>query len=93
MMITGGELVSIEHKKVNDCKSLITDFMNALDDCRKLFQNVKSIDETNNNEFKKELIELKSKRNKLGINISENDLMMTLHEDQVGNVINVYKIK
>jgi hypothetical protein len=92
-MITRGELVSIEHKKVNDCKALITDFMNALDDCRKLFLNAKSTDEANNIEIKKEFNELRAKRNKLGINMNENDLLMTIHEDQVGNVINVYKIK
>lgn len=93
MMIERSQLVTLEHKKVNECKTFITDFMNALDDCRKLLLNVKSTDETNNYEFKKDLNELRTQRNKLGINLKENDMMMDTHEDGIGNVINVYKIK
>ena len=92
-MITRSELASVEHKKVNECKTFISDFLTALDDCRKLFLNLKNVDEANNSENLKDLEELKSQKNQLQIEMKTKDLMIGTHEDDIGNVINVYKIK
>jgi hypothetical protein len=89
LIILSSELTTLEHRKVEDFKGFITDYLNALDDCRKFFIQIKTNDENESKKTQSEINYLKSLKKNLTENLDVKDMDMHYCEDDVGTT-NVY---
>jgi hypothetical protein len=83
-MIVLSELVTMENKKRDMCKSIVVDFLNELESIRKLFLQVKASDEVDVNSIKKQIIELTEIKNQTQIELYHEAIKLNLHENVVG---------